>query len=64
MSAAAIMTDERFDSEIRQCRSAGCGRPFRQTQGFDEVCPDCLAMADDHGAGRHAAPVRECPECW
>jgi hypothetical protein len=64
MSAAAIMTEERRDSDIRQCRSARCGRPFLRTEGFDEVCPDCLTMADDHGAGRHGRPVPECPECW
>ena len=42
--------------ELTICIGDGCVNRFPEGDGWDDRCPECLALWDDHAAGQHDPP--------
>lgn len=55
--------------DLLWCENAWCGEGYRPDDGWAGRCPSCLALADEHLAGRHTPEPASrrvgdgCPEC-
>ena len=45
------------------CIGDGCANRFADEAGWEGYCPSCLALWDDHAAGRHDPPEDVCLLC-
>ena len=49
--------------ELKICIGDGCANRFADEAGWEGYCPSCLALWDDHAAGRHDPPEDVCVLC-
>ena len=49
--------------ELTICIGDGCANRFADEAGWEGYCPSCLALWDDHAAGRHDPPEDVCLLC-
>jgi hypothetical protein len=57
------MTKDEVVAVLAWCDNPWCGELFDPRDGWGGRCPSCLALADEHGSGRHAVVIEACVEC-
>jgi hypothetical protein len=57
------VTKDEVGIALAWCDNVWCGEVYDVDEGWGGRCPSCVALADEHLAGRHSVVIEACVEC-